>query len=129
MCGNRGMEYIDKNYRIRVRGGSVMVAELKQRVVVISAKVKIYEARNEEQRQNRLFKVDQGRLYQELDGKERHETLIPQVDEARRFLSSIWESPVEQNTQADWLMEMKEEVTRLNHRQEDIETDEAKVKE
>ena len=44
-----------------------------------AAKVKRYEARNEQQRQNKVFEVDKGRLYQELDGKERHGTLIPDI--------------------------------------------------
>ena len=106
-----------------------MVEELKQRVVAKAAKVKRYEARNEQQRQNKLFEVDQGRLYQELNGKDRHGTLIPDIDETRSFWSSLWENPVEHNTQAEWLKEIKEEMTRLNRRQEDIEIDEVKLKE
>ena len=82
MCSNRGMDYIDKKYRVREKGVSVVVEELKQRVVAKAAKVKRCEARNEQQRQNKLFDVDQGRLYQELNGKERHGTLIPDIVEA-----------------------------------------------
>ena len=36
---------------------------------------------------------------------------------------------MEHNTQAEWLKEIKGEMTRLNHRQEDIEIDEAILKE
>ena len=129
MSSNRGMDYIDKKYRVREKSVSVVVEELKQRVVAKAAKVKRYEARNEQQRQNKLFEVDQGRLYQELNGKERHGTLIPDIDEARSFWSSLWENPVEHNTQAEWLKEIKEEMMRLNRRQEDIEIDEVKLKE
>ena len=75
--------------------------ELKQGVVAKAAKVKRYEARNEQQRQNKVFEVEQGRLYQGLNGKERHGTLIPDIDEARSFWSSLWENPVEHNTQAE----------------------------
>ncbi len=129
MRRNRGMDYIYNKYRIKEKGLSVVIEELKQRVVAKAAKVKRYEARNEQQRQNRLFEVDQGRLYQELDGKDSSESLIPDADEARKFWSSIWESPVEHNTQAEWLKEIKEEMTELNHKQEDIEIEEGKVKE
>lgn len=82
MCSNRGMEFIDDKYSVREKGVRVVIEELTQRVVAKSAKInKRYEARNEQQRQNRLFEVDQGRLYQELDGKS--EILIPDADEAQ----------------------------------------------
>ena len=128
MRSNSGMEYIDNKYRVREKGVNVVIEELKQRVVAKAA-IKRYEARNEQQRQNRLFEVDQGRLYQELDGKDRNEILIPDADEARNFWSSIWENPVEHNTRAEWLKEIKEEMTGLNHKQEDIEIEEGMVKE
>ena len=95
------MECIDKQYRIREQGDSDAVEDLKHRVVAKATKTKRYEARNEQQRQSRLFEVDQGRLYQEFDGKERHETLTPDVDEARNFWTSRWENPEEHNTQAE----------------------------
>ena len=82
MHSNRGMEYINNKYRVKEKGVRVVIEELKQRVVAKAAKIKRYEARNEQQRQNRLFEVDQGRLYQELDGKDRNEILIPDADEA-----------------------------------------------
>ena len=129
MHSNRRMEYINNKYRVKEKGVSVVIEELKQRVVAKAAKIKRYEARNEQQRQNRLFEVDQGRLYQELDRKVRNESLIPDADEARRFWGSIWENPVEHNTQAEWLKDIKEEMTGLNHQQEDIEIEEGKVKE
>ena len=68
-----------------------MIEELKQSVVAKAAMIKRYEARNEHQRQNRVFEVEEGRLYQELDGKDRNEILILAADEARSFWSSIWE--------------------------------------
>ena len=129
MRSNRAMKYIDDKYRVREKGVSVVIEELKQRVVAKAAKVKRYDARNEQQRQNRLFEVDQGRLYQELDGKDRNEILIPDAGEARSFWSLIWENPVEHNTQAEWLKEIKEEMPALNHKQEDIKIEEGKLKE
>jgi len=68
-----------------------VIEELKQSVVAKAAMIKRYEARNEHQRQNRVFEVEEGRLYQELDGKDRNEILILAADEARSFWSSIWE--------------------------------------
>ena len=44
---NRAMKYIDNKYRVREKGVSVVIEELKQRVVAKAAKVKRYEVRNE----------------------------------------------------------------------------------
>ena len=63
MRSNRGLGYIDRTYRVREKGGSVVLEELEQRVVAKAAKVKRYDARNEQQLQSRLCECDKGRLY------------------------------------------------------------------
>ena len=50
MRNNRRIEYIDNKYSVREKGVWVVIEELKQRVVAKTAKIKWYEARNEQQR-------------------------------------------------------------------------------
>ena len=47
---------------------NVVIAELKQRVVAKDEKLRKYEQRKQQYRQNRMFEYDQKKLYKELDG-------------------------------------------------------------
>ena len=61
---------------------SVVIEELKQRQLAKSAKIKRYEQRIKQYRQNRLFQTDQRKLYQELNGEVRAENVIPNAEES-----------------------------------------------
>ena len=45
-----------------------MIEELKQRMIAKNAKIKRYEQRVNQFRQNKIFNVDQKRIYKELNG-------------------------------------------------------------
>ena len=52
------------------KGINTVVEELKQRMIAKSAKIKRYDQRINQFRQNRIFSVDQNKIYKELNGSE-----------------------------------------------------------
>ena len=69
-------------------------------------KIKRYDQRIEQYRINRLFKQDQKRVYQQLNGKiESSEK--PDTEESRRFWSNIWGA--EKSQKQKWLKELRAE--------------------
>ena len=75
-------EVLVKKYNTKNKGLSVVIEELKQRQLAKSAKIKRYEQRIKQYRQNRLFQTDQRKLYQELNGEVRAENVIPNAEES-----------------------------------------------
>ena len=64
------MGKIRKKYSIRVKRLNVAIEELKQRITAIAAKVRRYQGRVDNYRQNRLFENNQRQFYKELDQEE-----------------------------------------------------------
>ena len=61
------MANIERKYVIRVRALSIIIEELKQMIVTIAAKVKMYQERLDRSRENRLFQSNQRQFYSELN--------------------------------------------------------------
>ena len=80
---------LERKYNLEAKGLTVIVGELKQRVIAKKAKVKRFEQRIRQHRQNRLFSVDQKRFYQEINGESRKEKIIPDAEESKRFWGGI----------------------------------------
>ena len=57
------MEQLEKKFNIRKKGITVVMEELKQRILVKAAKIKIYEQRRKQYKQNIMFKQDQKRFF------------------------------------------------------------------
>ena len=66
----RHWEKLERKYSIRVKRLNVVTEELKKRITVIAAKVRRYQGRVDNHRQNRLFENNQRQLYRELDWEE-----------------------------------------------------------
>ena len=66
----RHWERLERKYSIRVKRLNVVIEELKQRITAIAAKVRRYQGRVDNYRQNRLFENSQRQLYRELDLEE-----------------------------------------------------------
>ena len=63
-----------------------------------------YEQRIQQYRINRLFKVDQKKVYNEFNGQTGSSNGdIPNYEESRTFWSRIWSVEKEHNKEADWL--------------------------
>ena len=104
------MEQLKKKHNIKRKGITTVLEELKQRILVKAAKIKRYEQRRTQYNQSILFKQDQKRLYQELNGKASNENVIPDVDESKKFWSDISSVGIEHNRSAEWLNNIKNDI-------------------
>ena len=104
---------ITKDYRTTIE-------TLKQRLTALAARLKRYDARAQQWRQNQLFRNNQRMLYEELDGKTRNQQAIPDAEESKHFWSDLWDKNVKHNNKAKWLEEQEKETASVV-RQEDIQ--------
>ena len=58
----RGVTQIGKKYFVKKKGLNVVIEELKQRVTAKAEKLRRYEQRVQQYRQNRMFEYDQKKL-------------------------------------------------------------------
>ena len=105
--GKRKYEGLEKKYGIRRTGLSTVLEELKQRMIAKSAKMKRYEQRIAQYRQNRLFQSDQKKFYNELNGSKGRTCEVPDAGETRRFWSDIRSTEKQHNKNAEWLKNLK----------------------
>ena len=61
------MKELYEKYRVKKKGLKTVIEELKQRMLAKREKVKRYEQRIEQFRQNRIFDLDQRKIYAELN--------------------------------------------------------------
>ena len=87
----RHQETLERKYSIRVKRLNVVVEELKQRITAIAAKVRRYQGRVDNYRQNRLFENNQRQFYRELDqegkGCDDDQSV---AEESKQFWENIW---------------------------------------
>ena len=105
--GKRKYKGLEKKYGIRRKGLSTALEELKQRMIAKSAKLKRYEQRIAQYRQNRLFRSDQKKFYNELNGSNGRTCEVPDAGETRRFWSDTWGTEKQHNKNAEWLKTLK----------------------
>ena len=67
-----------------------MIEELKQRTLAKSLKVRRYEQRIEQFRQNRIFDFDGKKMYTEFNGGGVRSNDVPNAEESKRFGDDIW---------------------------------------
>ena len=118
---------VEEKHRVRRKGLIVVIEELKQRVIAKSAKLARYEQRIHQYKINRLFKVDQKKVYNEFNGQTVSSNRdIPDAEDCRTFWNRIWSVEKEHNKEADWLSDLKEEIVRVD--QQNVAITEDKVK-
>ena len=88
-------------------------------MIAKSAKVQRYEQTITQFKHNRLFHIDQKKLYSELNGGRKFSQSVPDADESRRFWSDIWSVNKEHNREAAWLRCLQNERKR-DHSQEPV---------
>ena len=95
-------EQVETRYKVKKKGIGVVIEELKQRVVAKAAKVKRYEGRVEQYRQNRMYQSNQKRLFERLENKERSNevSLIFSFHSFFHFKFFIHGGPINQ----EWLL-------------------------
>lgn len=119
-------EGLERRYGLKRKRLSVVLEELKQRVLAKSKKIRRYESRIEQYRQNRMFQSNQKRLFEQLENVDTDDTVIPDAEESKTFWANIWDNPIDYNSNADWLKELESEVNEVE-KQNDIEITPAMV--
>ena len=99
-----------KKYKVKEKGISKVMEELKQRLQVKASKLKRYEQRIEQYRVNRMYQQDQKRLYQEISGKSGGEKAMPDAKKSARIWSGIWDNNIQHNRRDEWLDDVRKEV-------------------
>ena len=103
---------LKKKYNIARKGLNRVVEELKQRLTAQAAKLKRYEDRQNQYRQNRMFKTNQKRLFEEMEGIGRNNDFIPDAEESRELWNRIWGKSVKHNDNAEWLKQLERDLSK-----------------
>ena len=83
-----------------------MIEKLKQRMLAKSRKVKRYEQRIEQFRQNRVFDIEQKKIYAELNGNGIRSNGVLNADECKNVLGQYLGVKKEHNRKAEWLKDL-----------------------
>ena len=84
-------EELERRYSLNKKGLSVVLEELKQRVLAKSQKIRRYQDRTEQYKQNRMFQSNQKRLFEKIENMETDNTITPDADESKAFWGNIWD--------------------------------------
>ena len=103
------MKELYQKYRVKRKGLKTVIEELKERMLAKSTKVKRYEQKIEQFRQNRIFDLVQKKIYAELNGNGIRSNDVPNAEECTKFWSDIWGARKEHNKEAEWLKDLKRE--------------------
>ena len=82
---NQKMKELYEKYRVKKKGLKTVIEELKQRILAKTAKVKRYEQRTEQFRQDRIFDLDQKKTYAELKRNGIRANGVPMQKNAQSF--------------------------------------------
>ena len=74
---------------MKKKGINLVTEELKQRLIAKKTKVKRYEQRISQFRQNQLFQVNQKQVYKDLNGEKQGDKIIPNSEDSIKFWSDI----------------------------------------
>ena len=118
---------LERKYLVKKKGINVVIEELKQRIKAVQHKIKRYEDRTEQYKQNRMFETNQKRLYEIIDGVHRNNNETPNAGECLEFWSGIWSKPANHNVDAEWLKKMEKNLKNVE-KQDDILIDSGKVR-
>ena len=103
----RNWERLERKYSIRVKRLNVAVEEMKQRITAIAAKVRRYQGRVDNYRQNRLFENNQMHFYRELDQAEERCDDSPVAEDSKQFWGNIWSQSADHKKDAKWLQDLR----------------------
>ena len=98
---------LNRKYQLEERGTLYVSGMLKQKIKAGGVKVKRYDDRCQQFKQNQLFRTNQKLYYETLDGKKPGETVLPDPTETTSFWSNIWSEEVGYNENASWLEDIE----------------------
>lgn len=104
---------LERKYNTKQKKLTVIKEEIRQRITAKKEKIKRYQNRINQFRQNRTFQNNQGRFYKNLDsGGCQEKSEAPDAEEAKTFWNGIWGQQKKHNKDAEWLKDYKEECAR-----------------
>ncbi|XP_068738998.1 uncharacterized protein [Montipora capricornis] len=107
-------EGLERRYYLKKKGVTIVIEQLKQRILAKTAKIKRYQEWVDQYRQNRMFRTNQKRLFAMLGTDENDDTTIPDKEESKNFWSNIWDNPVKHNANAEWLKGLERNLRGIN---------------
>ena len=114
---NKCKEDLQRKYWLKEKGLNHVKEVIKQRIKAKAAKIKRYNERIKQFRENQLFRTDQNRFYKELNG-DNGGGESPDKEEARNFWGSIWSKDPKHNESAEWINDIKEQLS--SQKQDDV---------
>ena len=117
---NRKLSGLNERYRVKREGLKTMIEELKQRMLGKSTKVRRYQQRIEQFRQNRIFNFDQQKIYAEFKGYGVRSTGVPNTEESKRFWGDLCSIGKVHNREAKWMKHIKNELVNDKLHQERV---------
>ena len=121
------VESLERKYKLSKKGKPVVLEELKQRVTAQAAKLKRYDNRITQFKQNRMFESNRKRLFEEIEGVQRDYTISPDKQESIDFWNGVWGQSVNYNQDAEWLTKIEHDLSELPQ-QEDIQITDSTVR-
>ena len=125
----RHQDALHRKYRVQQKGLQIVKEEIRQRIKAKIAMISRYQQRINQYQQNRMFKNNESRFYQQLNNEDEQnkDNAIPDADESKQFWSEIWDKEVEHNRRAEWLSDFKNKMENTP-KQQRVEITEPKVK-
>ena len=99
---------------MKKKGINLVIEELRQSLIGKKTKVKRYEQRISQFRQNKLFQVNQKQVYTELNGEKQGDRIIPNSDDNIKFWNDIWSIRKEHNQHAEWLKGCRKQIENVS---------------
>ena len=90
MKKKRKLSELNERHRMKRKRLKIVIDELQQRILAKSAKVRRYQQKIEQLRQNRIFDFDQRKMYAEFNGFGVRPIDVPNVEESKRFCDDLW---------------------------------------
>ena len=110
----RKIKELNTKYRVKKKGINLVIEELKQRLIAKKTKVKRYEQRISQFRQNQLFQVNQKQVYKDLNGEKQGDRIIPNSEDSIKFWSDIWSIRKKHNQHNEWLKSCRKQFENVN---------------
>ena len=74
---------LDRKHHLKEKGVKMVTKESKQRLIAKATKIRKYEERIKQYKQNRMFNIDQKKVYKEFNGEVSNERVIPDTEESK----------------------------------------------
>ena len=88
--GKTKIKELNAKYRVKKKGINLVIEELKQRLIAKNTKVKRYEQKISQFRQNQLFQVNQKQVHKELNREKQGDRIILNSEDSIKFCSDNW---------------------------------------